>query len=259
MNINSQLDFLQKDTPKYVSFYSIISTVLIWEICCRMQFIPPLFLPAPSAIVHAAKDMTTSGELVQSLTDSLYRIGIGYMIGSILGIITGLILSFSKWMNAILSPLIYIVYPIPKIALLPLIILWLGIGEFPKITIIALGVFFPVFINIFSGVKNIDSNLIKAAVLFKASRTRLLLEVMLPGALPSIFAGLKIASGTSLLLLIAAEMIAAKQGIGTLILHYGNLMLTTKLMVGVIILSILGLSFNRLLTWIETWALLQKK
>ncbi|QWI73211.1 ABC transporter permease (plasmid) [Bacillus mycoides] len=243
--------FLKKDAPKHVSFCSIIGMVLIWELCCRIQLIPPLFLPAPSAIVHAASNMITSGELVQSLSASLYRIGIGYLIGSICGIIIGLILGFSKWLNAIFSPLIYILYPIPKIALLPLIILWLGIGELPKFTIIALGVFFPVFINTFSGVKNIDSNLIKAAVLFKASRKRLLFEVMLPGALPSIFTGLKIASGTSLLLLIAAEMIAAQQGIGTLILHYGNLMLTTKLMVGVITLSILGLSFNRLLNWVE--------
>ncbi|XKK20001.1 ABC transporter permease [Bacillus sp. A17A.1] len=248
--IRNKMKFLIKADPKYVSFCSLISTILIWEFCCRIQLIPPLFLPAPTAIGHEAIDMILSGELVQNLSASLYRIGIGYIIGSLCGIIVGLILGFSKWMNAIFSPLIYTLYPIPKIALLPLIVLWLGIGELPKFTIIALGVFFPVFINTFSGVKNIDSNLIKAAILFKTSRKRLLFEVMLPGALPSIFTGLKIASGTSLLLLIAAEMIAAQKGIGTLILHYGNLMLTTKLMVGVITLSLLGLSLHHFLIWL---------
>lgn len=253
--IRNEIDFLQKEVPNYLSFCSIISAILIWELCCRVELIPSLFLPAPIAIGHAAIGMILNGELIENLSASLYRIGVGYTIGSLCGIMVGLTLGFSKWLNAIFSPLIYTIYPVPKIALLPLIILWLGIGELPKFAIISLGVFFPVFINTFSGVKNIDSNLIKAAILFKTSRTRLLFDVMLPGALPSIFTGLKIAAGTSLLLLIAAEMIAAQQGIGTLILHYGNLMLTTKLMVGVITLSLLGLLFNRFLNWIERYLL----
>jgi len=120
------------------------------------------------------------------------------------------------------------------------------------VAIIALGVFFPVVINTFSGVKNVDPMLIKAAVTFGSNRLNIIRKVLLPGSLPMIFAGLKLAAGTSLLLLVAAEMIAAKEGIGAMVLHYGNLMITTKLMVGVVVLSLLGLLFNRLLQWAES-------
>ena len=106
-------------------------------------------------------------------------------------------------------------------------------------------------INTYSGVKNVEPLLIKVAVSYRTSRLNMIRKVILPAALPVIFAGLKLAAGTSLLLLVAAEMIAAKEGIGAMILHYGDLMLTTKLMVGVLVLSLLGLVFNRFLEWVE--------
>jgi NitT/TauT family transport system permease protein len=216
-----------------------------------MDIVPPLFLPAPTAILAAALDMIGNGELFKNLWASLYRIGGGYVIGAALGIIFGLILGFSKCADAIFTPIIYSIYPIPKIALLPLIILWFGIGELPKVAIIGLGVFFPVLINTFSGVKSVDPILIKAAVTFGSSHFNVIRKVILPGALPTIFAGLKLAAGTALLLLVSAEMIAAQHGIGAMVLHYGNLMITTKLMVGVLLLSFLGLLFNRVLQWLE--------
>ena len=132
-----------------------------------------------------------------------------------------------------------------------LFILWLGIGELSKVTIIALGVFFPVAMNTYSGVKNVDTLLIKVAVSFNASWWLTMKSVVLPSALPVIFAGLRLAAGTSLLLLVAAEMIAAQEGIGALILHYGDLMITDRLMAGVIVLSLLGLIFNLGLQWLE--------
>ena len=149
------------------------------------------------------------------------------------------------------TPIVNALYPIPKIALLPLFILWLGIGELSKVTIIALGVFFPVAMNTYSGVKNVDTLLIKVAVSFNASWWLTMKSVVLPSALPVIFAGLRLAAGTSLLLLVAAEMIAAQEGIGALILHYGDLMITDRLMAGVIVLSLLGLIFNLGLQWLE--------
>ncbi|WP_110498123.1 ABC transporter permease [Bacillus sp. 196mf] len=252
---NALKPFLQKNIFKYISLFSVISILLIWEFCAQLALISPLFLPAPSSIIQAAMYMLIDGELQKYLLASLSRIGTGYIIGSLLGIIFGLFLGFSKLLNAIFAPLIYFIYPIPKIALLPLIILWLGIGELPKISIISLGVFFPVFINTYSGVKNISSTLMNVASIFKTKRRRILFEILLPGSLPSIFTGLKVGAGTSLLLLIAAEMIAAQEGIGAMILHYGSLMITTKLMVGVFTLSFIGLLFNRLLNLIEKFLL----
>lgn len=249
--IRNRVSFLELKVPAYASVLGILVILLLWELVCRMGIMPPLFLPAPTAILSAGWDMLTSGELHENLWASLYRILVGYAIGAVCGIVVGLLLGFSKWVDAVVSPIVYSIYPIPKIALLPLIILWLGIGETPKFTMIALGVFFPVVINTFSGVKNVDPIWIKAAVTFGSSHFNVIRKVILPGALPMIFAGLKLAAGTSLLLLVSAEMIAAQQGVGSMILHYGNLMITTKLMVGVVVLSLLGLLFNRGLQWLE--------
>ncbi|MFC0271735.1 ABC transporter permease [Metabacillus herbersteinensis] len=249
--ITNRVSFLEQKIPQYASVLGISGLLVLWEIVCRLNIVPPLFLPAPSAILVAAWEMMISGELHQNLFASLYRVGSGYIIGAIFGIVIGLILGFSRWADAIITPIVYSIYPIPKIALLPLIILWLGIGEMPKIAIIALGVFFPVVINTYSGVKNVDPLLIKAAVTFGSNHVNVIRKVILPGSLPMIFAGLKLAAGISLLLLVSAEMIAAQKGIGAMVLHYGNLMITTKLMVGVLLLSILGLLFNRGLQWLE--------
>ncbi|MGM8211208.1 ABC transporter permease [Virgibacillus sp. W0430] len=249
--ITNRVAFLEKKIPIYASFIGIVGVLLIWELITRLNIVSPLFLPAPSAIVLTGWDMIIGGEIYTNLTASLYRIVVGYAIGASFGIVIGLILGFSKWADAIGTPIVYAIYPIPKIALLPLFILWLGIGELSKVTIIALGVFFPVVINTFSGVKNVDQMLVKAAVTFGSSPFNVIRKVILPGSLPMIFAGLKLAAGTSLLLLVSAEMIAAESGIGSMVLHYGNLMITTKLMVGVLVLSLLGLTFNRGLQWLE--------
>lgn len=249
--IKNRVAFLEQKIPGYVSVAGIIALLLIWELVCRLQIVPPLFLPAPSAIIMDGWEMISSGELFKNLVASLYRILGGYVIGAVLGILVGLMLGFSKWADAVFTPIVYSIYPIPKIALLPLIILWFGIGEMPKVAIIALGVFFPVLINTFSGVKSVDPILIKAAVTFGSNHVNVIRKVILPGALPTIFAGLKLAAGTALLLLVSAEMIAAQYGIGAMVLHYGNLMITTKLMAGVLLLSLLGLLFNRGLQWLE--------
>ncbi len=249
--VTNRLAFLDKSTPPWAVWSVLIGIAVIWEGIVRLGWVSELYLPGPVSILAAAAVMAGSGELLSNLQASLFRIAAGFAIGSIAGIMIGLLLGFSRLAEAVGNPIVHLLYPIPKIALLPLIILWLGIGELSKVTIIALGVFFPVVINTYSGVRHIDVLLIKVAVSFKATPLSLIRKVILPGALPSIFAGLKLAAGSSLLLLVAAEMIAAKEGIGALILHYGDLMLTTKLMVGVLVLSLLGVLFNQLLHWLE--------
>ncbi len=249
--IKNKFEFMEKEIPVWVGISGMIGLILLWEIICRLGIVSALYLPSPTSILKASWVMLANGELISSAKASLYRIGMGFFIGSFTGILIGLTLGFSKTAEALGNPLIYSIYPIPKIALLPLIILWLGIGEISKVTIISLGVFFPVVINTYSGVKDVDKSLIMVAISFGSTRLGLIRKVILPGALPMIFAGLKLAAGTSLLLLVAAEMIAAKEGIGSIILHYGDLMLTTKLMVGVLALSILGVLFTNLLGYIE--------
>lgn len=249
--VKFRLAFMEQKPPRWAGPAGILILLLLWQILCMSGLVSELYLPAPTSILLTGWEMTTSGEIAVNLQASLQRIGWGFVVGGVAGILIGLFTGFSKLAEAVGNPLIYSLYPVPKIALLPLIILWLGIGEVSKISIISLGVFFPVVINTYSGVKNVDPLLIKVAVSYRTSQLNIIRKVILPAALPVIFAGLKLAAGTSLLLLVAAEMIAAKEGIGAMVLHYGDLMLTTKLMVGVLVLSLLGLVFNRVLEWLE--------
>ncbi len=247
----SRMTSWQKSYPNLVSVVSILCLLAIWELICQSGIVSSLFLPAPTAIISALLQMIADGEIGVSLAASLYRILAGFFIGSLIGLTVGLVTGTSALMDKIGTPIVNAIYPIPKIALLPLFILWLGIGELSKVTIIALGVFFPVAMNTYSGVKNVDTLLLKVAASFNASWWMTMKSVVLPNALSMIFAGLRLAAGTSLLLLVAAEMIAAQVGIGALILHYGDLMITDRLMAGVIVLSLLGLVFNLILQFVE--------
>lgn len=251
----SRMTHWQKTYPNWVSVASILCLLAIWELGCLSGVVSSLFLPAPSSIINALLEMIADGEIGVSLAASLYRILAGFFVGSLIGLAVGLVTGTSALMDKIGTPIVNAIYPIPKIALLPLFILWLGIGELSKVTIIALGVFFPVAMNTYSGVKNVDTLLLKVAASFNASWWMTMKSVVLPNALPMIFAGLRLAAGTSLLLLVAAEMIAAQVGIGALILHYGDLMITDKLMAGVIVLSLLGLVFNLILQFVERKAI----
>jgi NitT/TauT family transport system permease protein len=251
----SRMTSWQKSYPNWVSIVSILCLLAIWELICQSGIVSSLFLPAPTAIISALLQMIADGEIGVSLAASLYRILAGIFIGSLVGLAVGLVTGTSALMDKIGTPIVNAIYPIPKIALLPLFILWLGIGELSKVTIIALGVFFPVAMNTYSGVKNVDTLLLKVAASFNASWWMTMKSVVLPNALPMIFAGLRLAAGTSLLLLVAAEMIAAQVGIGALILHYGDLMITDRLMAGVIVLSLLGLVFNLILQFLERKAI----
>ena len=251
----SRMTNWQKSYPNWVSIVSILCLLAIWELICQSGVVSSLFLPAPTAIISTLLQMIADGEIGVSLAASLYRILAGFFIGSLVGLAVGLVTGTSALMDKIGTPIVNAIYPIPKIALLPLFILWLGIGELSKVTIIALGVFFPVAMNTYSGVKNVDTLLLKVAASFNASWWMTMKSVVLPNALPMIFAGLRLAAGTSLLLLVAAEMIAAQVGIGALILHYGDLMITDRLMAGVIVLSLLGLVFNLILQFLERKAI----
>jgi NitT/TauT family transport system permease protein len=234
---------------------AVVGLLLLWEVLARIGWVPVLFLPSPLGVVREAADMLVSGEMLVHVVASLTRLAAGFAIGAGLGVIVGVTVGFFSIAEAVGTPVIAATFPIPKIALLPLLILWLGLGEASKIAVIALGVFFPMAINTFTGVRQADPLLVRAAVAFGARRWSVIRKVVLPSALPMIFAGLRLGAGTALLLLVAAEMIAVESGIGFLVLHAGNLMQTTKLMVGVVLLSLLGVLSHWTLNRVERVAL----
>jgi ABC-type nitrate/sulfonate/bicarbonate transport system permease component len=243
--------FLVRRQHPVVRALSLVGLVAAWETCARLGWVPVLFLPSPLGVLREGLDMLVSGELLAHVAASLVRLALGFTLGAAIGVAVGVAVGFFSIAEAVGTPIIAATFPIPKIALLPLLILWLGIGEPSKVAVIALGVFFPMAINTYTGVREADPLLVRAAVAFGAGRWSVIRKVIVPSALPMIFAGLKLGAGTALLLLVAAEMIAVESGIGFLVLNAGNLMDTTKLMVGIVVLSLLGVLSHWGLTRLE--------
>jgi ABC-type nitrate/sulfonate/bicarbonate transport system permease component len=240
VQVANRAAFLTRREHRPLRVAALLGLLAAWEIVARIGWVPVLFLPSPLGVLAEGWEMVRSGELLGHVASSLHRLLLGFAAGALLGVAVGITVGFFAAAEAVGTPLIAATFPIPKIALLPLLILWLGLGEPSKIAVIALGVFFPMAINTFTGVRQADPLLVRAAVAFGARRGSVIRKVVLPSALPMIFAGLRLGAGTALLLLVAAEMIAVESGIGFLVLHAGNLMQTTKLMVGIVVLSLLG-------------------
>jgi len=250
--VQDKTSFLRMKEHPWLSTGSFVLILLLWEAVSYLEWVPPLFLPAPSGILSEGWTMLKTGLIFKHVFTSLSRILSGFFIACILGIVVGILIGFFSIPEAIGNPFIAATFPIPKIAILPLLILWLGIGEASKVAVIVLGVFFPMVINVYTGVKNVDPLLIKAAVSLGSNRTRIIKKVILPSILPMIFAGMKLGIGIALLLVVAAEMVAADAGIGFMILTAADLMETRKLMVGLVLLSLLGIFFNWLFKRLET-------
>ena len=231
------------------TFFAVL--LLVWQAGSAAGKIDPLFLPSPLQIGAALESMIASGDLARHLGVSLLRIAAGWLIGSSAGVLVGSLIGLSwLWRSAGL-PFISALFPIPKIALLPLLILWFGIGESSKIATIALGVFFPMAISTYAGVDNVPRNLIRMAQSFNMPFRAILVKVIMPGMLPAILSGCRISASIALILVVSAEMIGANVGIGALLLTAGNLMQTDQLMAGIVAMSVLGLIIGALISWLE--------
>jgi ABC-type nitrate/sulfonate/bicarbonate transport system permease component len=237
---------------RYSGWIALVLVIGLWQSAGSAGWINPLFLPAPSAIAVAIWRLAASGALWQHLSYSIMRIGTGWILGTIAGVAVGFAIGLSSLARGVGITFISALFPIPKIALLPLLILWLGIGEEPKIATIALGVFFSTAISVYSGVDSVPRNLIRMAQSFNVPFHAIVRRVIWPGALPSILAGFRITASVALLLVVSAEMIGAEYGIGAFVLQAGNLMQTDQLLAGVVILSLFGLAVGRVINWLET-------
>ena len=236
---------------RYSGWVALALGVGLWQLAGSTGWMNPLFPPAPSAIARAIGQLALSGALWQHLSVSVMRIGSGWFLGTIAGLIAGFAIGLSGLARGVGITFISALFPIPKIALLPLLILWLGIGEEPKIATIALGVFFSTAISVYSGVDAVPRNLIRMAQSFNVPFHAIVRRVIWPGALPSILAGFRITASVALLLVVSAEMIGAQFGIGAFVLQAGNLMQTDQLLAGVVILSVFGLAVGKLINLLE--------
>jgi NitT/TauT family transport system permease protein len=236
---------------RHSAWIAFAVVLALWQGVCSLGWVSELFLPSPARIVLALWYLMASGEIWPHLWASLIRIAGGWIVGTAAGLVVGLAMGLFTVARAVGMPMVSALFPIPKIALLPLLILWLGIGETSKIATIALGVFFPTVIAVYSGVDAVPRNLVRMAQSFEVPAAAIVWKVILPGAAPTILAGFRISAATALLLVVSAEMIGAETGLGAFVLQAGSLMQTDRLLAGVVILSLLGLAVGRAISALE--------
>lgn len=225
---------------RLLSVLSPIILLAIWEAAVRLDWIDRRFFPAPSEAFSAAVNMIQTGELWANLSVSLVRIGVGFVIGAVPGVLIGLAMGLFSPIRAIIQPLVDCTFPIPKIAILPLFLMIFGLGEESKYAIIAVAVIYLVLINTVAGVRNIDKIYLDVCKNYQASKLMMFTDVALPGALPMIVAGLKLGMGIALLVIVSAEFVGAKSGIGYLIWNSWQTFQVEKMYVGLLVSAILG-------------------
>lgn len=236
---------------KALAFLSPSLLLILWEILAWFGIIDVRLFSSPSRIFTALIPMIYSGELLANTLVSAQRILLGFLVGAVPGIVLGLSMGLFPPVKAMLMPMVAATFPIPKLAIMPLILIVFGLGEASKIFTIAIGVFYLVLINTMTGVINIDKIYMDVAKNFGASRYQFYTTVALPGAMPMIFAGLKLGMGTALLLIVAAEMSAAKAGVGWLVWRAYDMFDIEKMFVSLITLAILGYIFSNALDVLE--------
>ncbi len=234
-----------------LSWLFALLLLALWQLSSSLGWSSELLLPSPARVLAALGALTRDGELWRHLAASLQRILGGWVLGTMAGLALGFSMAVSTLARSSGLPLISALFPIPKIALLPLFILWLGIGEISKLTMIAFGVFFPTAVSTYTALDSVPRGLIRMGQSFDLSATAIARKILLPGALPGILAGFRISSSIALILVVAAEMIGAEYGVGALILTAGHLMQTDRLLAGVLVLSLIGLLIGALLNRVE--------
>jgi NitT/TauT family transport system permease protein len=224
-----------------------IGVLLIWEWGANTGWIARLFFPAPSVILAVFARQIANGELLIALGYTLARLGLGLMLGALPGLLLGLVMGWSRAVRVVAEPVVAALHPLPKLALLPLVLVIFGIGEQSKIVMIALVAFFPMLINSMSGVQQIDSQTWEVARHYNARGWILLRRVILPGSLPMILAGAKLAVNVALLITVTVEMVTARQGLGATIWLAWQTLRTENLYAALIVIASLGLLTNWIL------------
>lgn len=221
---------------------TVILFVAAWEAVVRVRGIAPIILPAPSAIADYLVAMLLDGSIPYNLGITFLRIVGGFAVAGLLGVLVGVFMGRSRIASVLLDPWIAALYPLPKISLIPLFIIWLGTGEAYILMISAISAFFPVVISTYSGIKQTDPGLVLAARDLGAGERQIQQKVVIPAAIPSIFSGLQLGMGITIIMVVAAEMIGGSNqgGMGYLLIHAGQVMETEQVFASLIVLAVFG-------------------
>jgi sulfonate transport system permease protein len=245
-----------------LSWLAPLLLLSVWELSARFGGLSPHILPAPSKIVLTAAKLIGNGSLVDDLGISLARAAAGFAIGGTIGFGLGTIVGFSRTAAALLDRSVQMIRAIPFLALLPLVIVWFGVGEAEKIFLVSLGVSFPIYINTMLGIRQVDPKLIELGRVMGLSDWQLIRRIILPGALPSVLTGVRYSLATAWLALVVAETIGADSGIGFLAMDAREFLRTDVIVLTILIYALIGLGADavarllerRLLTWHPNYA-----
>lgn len=232
-----------------------VALVLVWELAARAGWLSTRVLPEPVAVVRAAWELTASGELWTHLRISAWRALSAFAVGGGAGLLLGLLTGSFKSAEMLLDTTIQMIRNIPALALIPLVILWFGIDEIAKLFLVSVGVFFPVYLNTFHGIRAVDKGLIEMARSYGLFGWSLYRDVILPGALPSILVGVRFALGLVWVLLIVSETISAQSGIGYMTMNAREFLQTDVVLVGILLYALLGKLADVAARGVERYAL----
>lgn len=230
-----------------------VTVVVAWQLAATWGWLPQRILPAPDAVLRAAVALVRSGELWQHLAISGWRAAVGLAIGGSIGLALGLLTGVSRVAERLLDSSLQMLRNVPHLALIPLVILWFGIDEGAKLFLVALGTFFPIYLNTYHGIRSVDPALVEMARNYGVRGPQLFVDVLLPGALPSILVGLRFALGLMWLTLIVAETISASSGIGYLATNAREFLQTDVVVVAIVLYALLGKLADLATRGLEAW------
>nr|CEL15778.1 Alkanesulfonates transport system permease protein [Kibdelosporangium sp. MJ126-NF4] len=241
--------------PDLRRWISPLAILILWQLASSTGILPPDKLSSPWTVLQSAVELIRTGELGEAFVVSLRRVAVGFVLGAVIGLVLGAAAGLSKWGEALVDPPVQMLRTLPFLGLIPLFILWFGIGEEPKIALVTLGVAFPLYLNVHSGIRNTEPQLIEATTALGFTRAERLWHVVLPSALPQTLVGVRQALGIAWLSLIVGEQVNADAGLGYLINNARDFLRTDVIVVGLVVYAILGLVTDALVRLLERRAL----
>jgi ABC-type nitrate/sulfonate/bicarbonate transport system permease component len=230
---------------------SLVAGVGGWWLLVAAGLANPVLMPPPNTVLRAIVELAMEGTLFVHIGVSLARATGGFMAAAAIGIPLGILLGRSARAHAIVDPWVELARPVPPIAVLPLVVLWFGIGEESKLVVVYYGAFFPILINTMHGVRSVDGTLIRAARALGSTERQIFYLVVLPAAVPSVVTGLRLGAGMAMFVLVAAELLGSTAGLGWLIMDSREHFFTDRIMVGIVALGVVGYLINRGLLGLE--------
>lgn len=229
--------------------------LVVWESAVRFNWLDAYVFPSPTMILQRIIELAQEGTLWGHVGITFFRVMIGFLAGTIAAVVLGSIVGYFKWFEQLMDPLIQAFRAIPSLAWVPLFILWMGIGESSKVMLIAVGVFFPIYLNIVSGIQGVDRKLIEVGKIYHFSPLQIVRRIILPASLPSFLVGLRSGVGLGWMFVVAAELMGASQGLGYLLIVGQNTYSPELIIASIILFALLGKATDSLLKALEARAL----